>query len=147
MKKVYLLLFVLSINFILSQNPKEYENKDTIYILYDIKEKFDDLHTKHEVYKYNEIYTYVFPDAKTIIFNVNLNMSVKFPNVLTKKRCYLDNKSLITLNEIHSLGFNKLINLIHSKHLIVYLINKKDLKKRKIILKQATLLNIENIEM
>jgi hypothetical protein len=149
MKKIMILLFFLCSNATFSQNPIDYKNKDTVYIVFDESEKFEDLYSKNEVSKYSEVYKYVFPDAKTIVFQVNLIKSVPLPSVIKKKRSFLENKSLkiITINEIHNLGYDKLLNLIHVKNLTVYIINKKCLKKRKIILKQAVILNIENMEM
>lgn len=143
MQKIFfiLMLFFFSVKTI-AQNLENLKLRDTVYILFDENQKFDDLHLKNKKGPFNETYTYVFPDAKYLFFNVFLKK--QFKSNFKKKKFFLnENKpKIITIDHIHNIGYYKLIWLLSEKKLVIFIIDKKDFKRNKVLLKRAYLGNI-----
>ena len=143
MKKIFfiLMLFLFSAKSI-AQNLENLKLRDTLYILFDENQKFDDLHLKNEKGPFNEIYIYVFPDEKYLSFDVNLIKEYKIS--FKKKKSFLNEKKseIITIDYIHNMDYYKLIKLLSEKKLVIFIIDEKDFKRKRILLKRAYLLNI-----
>ena len=127
MKKIFfiLMLFLFSAKSI-AQNLENLKLRDTLYILFDENQKFDDLHLKNEKGPFNETYIYVFPDAKYLSFDVNLIKKYKIS--FEKKKSFLNEKKseIITIDYIHNMDYYKLIKLLSEKKLVIFIIDEKD---------------------
>lgn len=141
-KKIFIsIIFLFSVK-ALAQNLENLKLRDTIYLMFDENQKFDDLHLNLEKSKYVETYIYGFPDAKDLVFFVYLKEQLK--SNLKKKKVFLNETKLktITTEQMQSIGYFKMVKLISEKKIVVFIINKKDIKCKKTLLKRAYLGNI-----
>lgn len=141
MIKILYLFFILlfSCN-VVSQRLNNYKKRDTVYLYFDINEKFSDLRVNFFKNKATNEYTYIFRDSQKIYFRHYIkdkkNDFVKCKSFLTENQ-----NNLINLNDIRESGFNKTIKNIYINKLVIYIIDKKDFKRKKIFLKKVVMLN------
>lgn len=145
--KKHLTIFVIFISFnLFSQTIDNIKVNDTVYIIFDEKESFDDLHLKVSKNKFNEIYSCIFPDNNTLILEVLLQKNSK--EIFYKKKSFFEKIKLktIKLENIQKDGYDKTLTTLFEKKVIIYIIDKAEIK-RKIKIKRAFLKNIPNIKM
>ena len=127
-----------------AQNIESFKLRDTIYIYFDVNQKYDDLHQKNNKKKFNESYEYVFPDGKNITFST---LQKKYLEIYKKEKTFIIDKysTILRLNEFKYWGYEKILKLFYDKKFIIYLIDKKDFTKRKILIKRVFLQNLQEI--
>ena len=145
MKKTIIIVLLIGAIKTFSQSIENFNLKDTIYILFDDTEKFDDLHLKIIKGINNMTYSYNFPDAKSISFVTRIN---KFEEkIWVKKKSILDKNNIINLIDFHNIGFNNTLSVFFKKKFIFYIIDKRKFNKKKILAKRVFLVNQQQIEM
>ena len=121
MKKTIIILLLIGTIKTFSQSIENFNLKDTIYILFDDTEKFDDLHLKLIKGINNMTYSYNFPDAKSISFVTRINKVEE--KICVKKKSILDKNNIINLIDFHNIGFNNTLTVFFKKKFILYFLN------------------------
>ncbi|MCL9804446.1 hypothetical protein NAT51_02865 [Flavobacterium amniphilum] len=142
MKKIILLITVLSCSSIFSQDFEKLNSRDTVYLYFDKTKSFDDLHLKYLKYDFSETYSYQYPDGDAISFSVDLHK--EFRKTICKKKSFIEqNKSKVFyIDDFHKSTFSKIVFLLESKKIRVYIIDAALNKRNKIYLKVAKMMNM-----
>jgi len=147
MYKLIVALLLVTCN-IAAQDFDSLQLRDTIYVLFDEHEKFDDLHLRTYDSQITKTYSYVFPDVQYLNFLTYTNGHFTKDNLkICKKQFYKSKPKIITINAFHSAGFNHVIQAIDKKKIVVYIIESKGLAKRKMLLKRAYMQNVIKTEI
>lgn len=146
MKYYFSLILIIFFNTTFSQNIDSIKFRDTVFLYVDLDLKYDDLRIINIKSDKADEFTYVFPDAKKITF-----ISYKKGKLLDckrkKKKKYIEKFKKIKIEDIHKLGYLKTIDFISKNKLIIYIVDKKNLKKRKVVLKRAYMMNINDVQI
>ena len=147
MKKILIVIFFLSFKSF-AQDIAFIKKTDTIFLYFDEEIKFEDLHLLMSKNPFDEIYNYQFPDGKSLKFQVLTNARFK-KDVLIKRKKFLElNKNrILSIDTIHKYGFYKIAKSLDYPRKIIYILNKSDISRKKLILKKAYVNYLLNIEM
>jgi hypothetical protein len=121
--------------------------RDTIYLYFDEYESFDDLHLEKITGKVEDNYNYIFPDGKKITFGALVNKEHKTEIKVDKSFIANNLSEILCLNDIRNIGYVKFINDLINKKVVIFLIDKSDFTRRKIILKKILLMNLPNVNI
>lgn len=145
--KLILIISFLTVE-MTAQNFDDLKSRDTIFLLFDKNQQAVDLHLKVEEHKVVKSYTYIFPDAKYLNFLTYLKGTSKRENFEICQKDLMNKKlKIMRFEDIHISGFDKIIYLIHSKKVIVYIIDSENYKRRKVRVSRAYIRNLPIIIM
>jgi len=74
----YVSLFLIINSNLFSQNLKDIKLRDTIYIYFNQRDFFEDLHLKHDKFPNEEKYTFKFPDGKYLEFKKTFQKTKRY---------------------------------------------------------------------
>lgn len=146
MKYYFFLILIIFFNKTFSQNTDSIKFRDTVCLYIDFDLKYDDLKIINIKSNQADEYTYVFPDAKKITF-ISYKKGELLDCNIKKKRKNIEKFKKIKIEDIHKLGYRKTIDFIFKNKLIIYIVDKKMLKKRKIVLKRAYMMNSNEVQI
>lgn len=135
-------LFLLLSNKICSQTISFTKVADTIYVMFDETQKFDDLHLRTVKNKINMSYEYIYPDGKRLLFTAYLKGNVAKMN-FCRKKSFLKKiaKKSVSPQEFKKQGYTNMLMLLAKKKSVIYIIDRKDYGKNTIKVKRGYLLN------
>lgn len=147
MKTKLIILFILIFTLrCLSQNLDNLKKRDTVYLYFDEKESFVDLHLKKIKGPYNVTFLYQFPDAKGLVFNSFLTKKNEEKKLVSKKNFFQNDKfKILRIEDINKIGYNNLISKFEEYKIVLYIIDKAELKKRKILIRRIFMNNKVNV--
>jgi hypothetical protein len=133
MKKL-LILFLFSTK-MYCQDIDAVKTADTIYIYFDEKQSFPDLHLKKYDNGTQQTFLYTFPDAKYL----KLATFAKDKDNRHERKCYLKRLALkmFTIDTIHKHGLGNMMKILNDRKKVIYLIDKDEKKRGKIYLRRA----------
>lgn len=136
MKKILLILLLLCVNALFSQSLENLKNTDTIYIYFNHcknQEKFSQINIDNE--KTGDIYFFYFNKSKESFLKCSHIYFLK-PEIRKEKKSFLKRNKIINMNFKKKHNLNEIINVFNGNKKI-YLIDKSDIKKNMLILKEV----------
>ncbi|MCG2612613.1 hypothetical protein LZZ90_13975 [Flavobacterium sp. SM15] len=145
MRCILLFILISSCN-LFAQDLEFIKSTDTIYLYFDKLEKYDDLHLIKKQNEFIENYTYQFPDAKALYFEVSLQKPYNSkPITISKDFMDKNRNKIITIDILHKYNFVEIQSALYKPKRIFYIIDKSDFKRKKIILKKANYIFLPQI--
>ncbi len=142
MKKTLIILLLFSSKLI-GQNFN-IKWADTIYLQFDTKKEFENLHFKILDNNSTETYVYQFPDNKALSFRYYKNEK---QNITRSKKSVEKNKlKFISIEFMQKNGYYRMLNSLYNPERVIYLISKKNIKRNKIILKKVFMENVPGLD-
>lgn len=148
MKDFKLIVLIFFSHFAFSQNLESLKELDTIYVYfnygeYEHKTDYSKIEKITEFSKSVKRYRYELDKSNCVIFNYNKykDFDSYFKNIITDvkivKKSFLRNKKnkIIDINSFLKNGFKEMFFLLYGK--TIYIIDKKEIVKNKITLKQV----------
>lgn len=146
MKYFYLMIALLSSNFLSSQIMDSIKDRDTLYVIYNKKEAIEKFSLKKTQSKYEIVYSYKFPENKTIGFGVRLiNNNNQSKSVIKKNE--LSNKNIFKNDDFLKINYENMVYILEMKKIKIFIIENYETNKRKLIKREVKMLNTVPIIM
>ncbi len=142
MKKAFIILILLiNLNPLKAQNIENLKFRDTLYLLIDLNEN-NLLKSRFHTNGIVEEYTFIYNDTSALGFKTSIKKKYKNDNFYEKKDFLLKEKSkIVTLDDLYKIEKSKIVYEFETKKIKVYIIDKKNNRRKKIYIKRAYLGN------
>lgn len=147
MFKIIIVYFIFS-GTIYAQNFENLNFRDTIVLMIDTNHIMDNLIVKINKNKTNQTYTLLLSDEKSLQFLTHDNGIFAKENLkICRKKTQNLKYKMFNLENLIEAGFDNVKHIIVSNKIIIYIVDVKINKKKRVLLKRAYLQHLPKIEM
>ena len=147
MYRIIIVCFIFS-GTINAQNFENLNFRDTIVLMIDTNHIMDNLIVKINKNKTNQTYTLLLSDEKSLQFLTHDNGIFAKENLkICRKKTQNLKYKMFNLENLIEAGFDNVKHIIVSNKIIIYIVDVKINKKKRVLLKRAYLQHLPKIEM
>lgn len=146
MNNLYIIIALFTFNFVSSQNIENLKVGDTIFLIFNKKESINKFSLKKTQGKFEVVYSFLFPENKSINFGMKYINDSEESKFLIRK-ADLINRKIFKNEDFLKTNFMKLVNTLDTKKIKIFVVEKYETKKRKVILRKVVLYNTVPLEM